>query len=254
MLTNYHSHTTRCNHASATEREIVETAVRLGFSVMGFSDHSPQFFKKGVESLHRMSPSQLPEYVDSIKKLQKEYGSKISIPIGLEVEYNDQLFPLIYKYAKQCGVEYFILGQHWVTPDKDLAKVFHPTDDIDFLNKYTENVIKGLETGKFSCVAHADIINFTGKKELLKQALKEICTRAKELSVPIEVNFQGYATGRHYPGELLYETVKACQNEVVIGMDIHGLDMFKVDELLKLKALLCERGINVIDELKLKKL
>ena len=41
MLTNYHTHTTRCGHAEGTEEEYILTALRCGFKVLGFSDHAP---------------------------------------------------------------------------------------------------------------------------------------------------------------------------------------------------------------------
>ena len=41
MLTNYHTHTTRCGHAEGTEEEYILTALRCGYKVLGFSDHTP---------------------------------------------------------------------------------------------------------------------------------------------------------------------------------------------------------------------
>ena len=38
---NFHSHTVRCQHAVGEEREYVEEAIKEGFEVIGFSDHSP---------------------------------------------------------------------------------------------------------------------------------------------------------------------------------------------------------------------
>ena len=36
MLTNYHTHTTRCGHAEGTEEEYILTALRCGYKVLGF--------------------------------------------------------------------------------------------------------------------------------------------------------------------------------------------------------------------------
>ena len=44
MIVNYHTHTTRCNHASGTEKEYVEAAIETGLKVLGFSDHTPYPF------------------------------------------------------------------------------------------------------------------------------------------------------------------------------------------------------------------
>lgn len=60
MLTNYHTHTTRCGHAEGTEEEYILTALRCGFKVLGFSDHTPwAYATPGFVSRIRMLPSQL---------------------------------------------------------------------------------------------------------------------------------------------------------------------------------------------------
>ena len=39
-LANYHTHTTRCQHARGTEEEYVLQAIDTGFEILGFADHS----------------------------------------------------------------------------------------------------------------------------------------------------------------------------------------------------------------------
>ena len=48
MIANYHTHTTRCNHAVGSEREYVEKAIELGFSELGFADHAPMPLPEGL--------------------------------------------------------------------------------------------------------------------------------------------------------------------------------------------------------------
>ena len=55
MLANYHTHTTRCGHAVGEDREYVETAIRRGLKVLGFSDHVPMPFPDGRESRFRVA-------------------------------------------------------------------------------------------------------------------------------------------------------------------------------------------------------
>ena len=64
MLTNYHTHTTRCGHAEGTEEEYILTALRCGYRVLGFSDHTPwAYATPGFVSRIRMLPSQPDDYV-----------------------------------------------------------------------------------------------------------------------------------------------------------------------------------------------
>ena len=58
MIVNLHAHTTRCGHASGTEREYLDRAVEAGLIRYGFSDHAPYIFT-GTDyySSSRMRPS-----------------------------------------------------------------------------------------------------------------------------------------------------------------------------------------------------
>ena len=44
MIANYHTHTTRCRHASGTEEAYVQAAIQGGLEILGFSDHTPYWF------------------------------------------------------------------------------------------------------------------------------------------------------------------------------------------------------------------
>lgn len=88
MLTNYHTHTTRCGHAEGTEEEYILTALRCGYKVLGFSDHTPwAYATPGFVSRIRMLPSQLDDYVLTLRGLREKYADKLHIRIGLEAEY-----------------------------------------------------------------------------------------------------------------------------------------------------------------------
>ena len=41
MKTNYHTHTTRCMHATGSDEEYVLSAIKGGYQILGFSDHTP---------------------------------------------------------------------------------------------------------------------------------------------------------------------------------------------------------------------
>ena len=56
MHTNYHTHTYRCHHAFGTEREYIEKAIEAGFTVLGFSDHTPQFYRTDYYNKNKMRP------------------------------------------------------------------------------------------------------------------------------------------------------------------------------------------------------
>ena len=76
---NFHTHTTRCKHATGMEREYVENAIEAGFQVLGFSDHSPYLFEGNHVSRIRMFMEELEGYVRTVEELKQEYKNDIQI-------------------------------------------------------------------------------------------------------------------------------------------------------------------------------
>ena len=123
MLTNYHTHTTRCGHAEGTEEEYILTALRCGFKVLGFSDHTPwAYATPGFVSRIRMLPSQLDDYVLTLRGLREKYADKLHIRIGLEAEYFPAYLGWLKEEMERLGIEYLILGCHYDTTDEQDAK------------------------------------------------------------------------------------------------------------------------------------
>ena len=72
MIANYHTHTPRCRHATGTEEEYIQCAIDGGLKILGFSDHTPYWFPEGYYTHMRMFPHQLPEYCETIRRVQKD--------------------------------------------------------------------------------------------------------------------------------------------------------------------------------------
>jgi len=114
MIANYHAHTSRCRHAVGQEREYVQSALKAGMQILGFSDHTPYWFGCDYYSTYRMFPEQLEDYVNSVLSLRREYAGKIQIPLGVEAEYYPKYFPELMARLRDTPVEYMLLGQHFV--------------------------------------------------------------------------------------------------------------------------------------------
>ena len=84
---NYHTHTYRCNHASGKDEDYVIKAINAGIKVLGFSDHTPRFFKSGHISGFRMRAELAKDYFDSIRMLREKYKDEIDVKVGVEAEY-----------------------------------------------------------------------------------------------------------------------------------------------------------------------
>ncbi len=230
MLANYHTHTVRCNHAVGAEREYIETAIAAGFTDLGFADHIPYIFpdKTFVDGA-KMDISLADDYFKTLLNLRKEYSDKIRIHIGFEAEYYASCFDKTLDKLMEYPLDYLILGQHRLN-DYNSTIVFKPTENEQDLALYVDTVIKALSTGKFSYIAHPDVLNFTGNDEIYYKHMRRLCVAAKKYDVPLEINMLGAATNRNYPSERFFKLVAEMGNQVIIGCDAHSPDMLVNEE------------------------
>lgn len=231
MYKNYHTHTSRCGHAKGTEREYVENAIKKGFKVLGFSDHTPQPFPDTYVSGMRMGMDLLDDYVDTIISLREEYKDQIQILVGLETEYYPKYFPKLIEEIKKRPIDYIIMGQHHVKDEIEGFYSGEETDSEERLKAYVDLVIEGLSTGYFTYLAHPDLINYVGPDEVFQKHTRRICEYSIEHHIPLEVNMLGFERGIHYPSDRFFSMASEMGCQFVIGCDAHepGLVMHPED-------------------------
>lgn len=224
MTANYHTHTYRCHHADGVEREYVENAISAGLTTLGFSDHSPYFFKGNYYSDYRMSRREFPEYIETLLSLRKEYQQDINILIGLEMEYYPAHFQQLMDFIAQYPMDYLILGQHYLNNEYDGGYSGSSTRDERVLARYTDQLIEAIHTGKFAYIAHPDLMNFHGDETVYRKHVRRLCEEAKALDIPLELNFLGYSGYRWYPREDFFAVAGEVGNTVIFGCDAHSPD------------------------------
>lgn len=221
MIANYHTHTPRCRHAKGSEREYVESAIKAGLQVLGFSDHSPQIFPGGYYSTFRMYPEQLEDYVQTVLALRKEYAGQIQIPLGLELEYYPALLPNLMPILRDQPMDYLLLGQHFVGNEYDDHYTGYPTEEKRLLEKYCDQTIEAMQTGLFAYFAHPDLVNFRGDTTTYVRQVRRICREAKSCGIPLEYNLLGLSEGKHYPNIRFWEVAAEEGCDVILGRDAH---------------------------------
>ena len=221
MIANYHSHTPRCRHAWGREQEYVENAILRGLKIFGFSDHTPQFFPGDYYSFMRMYPYELKDYCDTVRSLQKEYQKRIEIPLGLEAEYYPAIWNELLPRLQDAGIEYLILGQHWLGNEQGEPGSGRATADEQLLKRYCRQVMEGLDTGKFSYLAHPDLFHFVGDRDVYRRYMREVCRYARQAEIPLEVNLLGLLEKKHYPSNDFFALAAEEGCSVVLGMDAH---------------------------------
>ena len=256
MIANYHTHTARCRHASGGDEEYIARALEGGFQELGFSDHTPYWFETDYYSKFRMFPEQLPEYCDSVRTLQKQYADKIKIHLGLETEYYPKLFPTLLQQLKDNGVEYLLLGQHYLGNEEDRLHLRNvPIPDEKRLEETCDQMIDALYTGAFSCIAHPDAMSVSSSTPSYKQQIRRLCRAAKECDVVLEVNMQGIKHNRGYPIPALWEVAAEEGCKAIIGSDAHHpQDVWMPEIEQRTREFLAAFPITLLQTLPIKKL
>ena len=255
MIANYHSHTTRCRHACGTEEAYIANALARNMEIFGFSDHTPQFFPGDYYSFMRMYPQELDGYCDTVRKLQKEYRGRIEIPLGLEAEFYPAIWGELLPRLQDAGIEYLILGQHWLGNEQGEHGSGGITFSEELLKQYCHQVMDGLSTGVFTYLAHPDLFRFVGSRKIYRKYMGELCRFARQGNIPLEINLAGILCNKHYPSEEFFTLAAEEGCSVILGMDAHNPDHVSLPEPEE-KALDMVRhfGLKLLDTVELRPL
>ena len=253
MIANYHTHTFRCCHAYGTEKEYVEKAIARGLKIFGFSDHTPQYFSGEYYSFMRMYPQELDAYCETVRGLRKEYSGQIQIPLGVEAEFYPGTWKEMLLRLQDAGVEYMILGQHWLGNEQNEHGSGGATADESLLKRYCHQVMEGLDTGKFTYLAHPDLFNFVGERSIYRRHMGQLCRYARQADIPLEINLLGMLCNKHYPNEEFFALAAEEGCKVILGLDAHDPSHIE-NRTCEEKALELVRhyGLRLLDSVELR--
>lgn len=248
LVANYHTHTTRCKHASGTEREYVEAAIKAGLKVLGFADHVPCPFTDGFVSGIRMDMSEAADYVNNIRALQKEYEGQIRLLVGFEAEYMPQYYEKQMEEFRKLGIDYMIMGQHFIESEQKGPYTGAQNRTETFLTTYVDRVIEGMKTGSFVYLAHPDLVNYPENDAVYEREMTRLCVALKEMDIPLEINLLGILEGKHYPREYFWEIARRVGNKVIFGIDAHWVAQIGEESCYEKGLALVEKyNLHLID-------
>lgn len=230
----YHTHTYRCGHASGKDEEYVLAAIENGYKEIGFTDHVflPGYIQEGI----RGNYEQLEEYISSINALKEKYKNQIKIHVGFECEYLPKFEQYYKELLSKNKVEYLIQGQHLFINDEDKLEWYFRKDiSEDRIEKYADDLIKGMESKLFSYVAHPDVYvtPFSSWTPFLEKIAHKICSAAERLDMPLEINLGGLnpenklMINLRYPLDEFWKAASQYKIRVFIGLDAHKPEKFK---------------------------
>jgi histidinol-phosphatase (PHP family) len=228
----FHTHTFRCKHAEGDVAELAKAAEQWGYSTLGVSDHMP--FPDDHDLEIRMSITELDDYVQSFQKAKAAHP-KLKLLLGMECEYFQEYVDFYRdELLGKRNFDYLILGQHLFFNGERM--VYFWKEGLGGTKKelraYTESVVRGIESGFFSIVAHPDLF---GTFYAPWDAEAEACSRyileaAQAGRILLEINGNGFRKGKidvngirrfRYPLEPFWELAAQYDVSVLIAADAH---------------------------------
>ncbi|HEX5329323.1 histidinol-phosphatase [Sulfuricurvum sp.] len=222
MKVDLHNHTVLCNHATGTVAEYVEAAIACQTKYFGFSDHAPMHY----DPTYRMRFDQMDVYESWIKEAQEQYGSKITVLLGYEIDY---LPGYMEASVLDRPCDYLIGSVHfiddWGFDNPEFIGRYAGADIDEIYRRYFALVESMAMSGKFDIVGHLDLLKVF--KYLPTKDIRLLAGGAlaaiKKANMSIEINVSGYRKpiSEAYPSPLLMEQIAELEIPITFGSDAH---------------------------------
>ncbi len=247
ILSNLHTHTCFCDGKNTPE-EIVQKAIALGMEAIGFSGHS----YTPIDTSYCMSLEKTAQYRAEIERLKKEYGDRIRILCGLELDRYGATPDTVYDYLIG-SVHYVSLDGEYCVVDMgaeglaDAVNRHCGGDFYQFIRAYYETVATVADITGCDIVGHFDLItkyNEGGKlfdendPRYLRAATDALDVLLKK-DVIFEVNTGAMSRGYRkspYPAPALLRYIAQKGGQVTLNADAHSKEhlLYAFDEATQL--------------------
>jgi len=242
MLHNHHTHS--CfSDGKSLPGEYIEKAIEKGFSILGFTEHSPLPFENGFS----FRPEKKQEYLDLMTALKQEYTGQISIYRGLEMDFVPGMSDDFAAVEQEYQPDYLIGSVHLVNSpggdalwfiDGPMAEIYDAGLNDYFggdirkaVTAYYSQVNGMLETQRFDIIGHMDKIKMHNRGRYFSEDEKWYCDLVaetlrliREKDIIAEVNTRGIYKKRSdttYPGLEILKQIKALGIRVMVNSDAH---------------------------------
>lgn len=223
-----HMHTPLCRHATGEPVEYARHALELGFKEIGFSDHSPM--RQDDFDDWRMRFDQLGEYVEKVRKAQKDFP-QLTIRLALEVDYLPGQEEWIRELARLHPWDYFIGSVHyvsdsWAIDNPNKLSEWKSRDVWEVWSVYFDRLTMAAESGLFEIIGHADLPKKFGHRPTrdCTPLYEKFLTAAKKHNCALDVNTAGLRKDckEIYPSRQLLELAFQKGVPITFGSDAHA--------------------------------
>lgn len=224
----YHTHTPLCRHATGEPVEYARRALEVGLSEMGFSDHSPM--RQDDFDDWRMYLSQLDEYVEKVRKAQKDFP-QLTLRLALEVDYLPGHEAWIRELAARHPWDYFIGSVHyvsdsWAVDNPNKLSEWKTRDAWEVWSVYFDRLTMAAASGLFEIIGHADLPKKFGHRPArdCRPLYEKFLTAARQHDCALELNTAGLRKDckEIYPNPQLLQVAFQHGVPITFGSDAHA--------------------------------
>ncbi len=232
MITNFHTHSTFSDGNNSCE-EIVLSALELGMTAIGFSDHG--------YTAHDLSYciKDTEAYRQEVTRLKKKYSGKIEIYLGIEEDIEQRLHRQDFDYILGSSHYFFINGEYCpVDLSRDCiekALMLLDGDVLKLAESYFSRFCDYILSRRPDIIGHFDLITkydesgepfFLGNREYEALAEKYIGIAAESGCI-FEINTGAISRGYRrtpYPTGRLLHTLKKKDCPIILSSDSHSAE------------------------------
>jgi histidinol-phosphatase (PHP family) len=176
-----------------------------------------------------MSIDQLPEYVEAVASLKREFPD-IAIKTGIEADYLPRLEKETERLLSAYDFDYVIGSVHfidgWGFDDSRYIEGYKHKDLYELYARYFALVAGAAKTGLFDVIGHIDLIkkyNFKPGRDIAP-LVENAVSAIKDAGAAVEINTAGLRkpVGEIYPSDGVLALCSAAGVPITFGSDAHN--------------------------------
>jgi histidinol-phosphatase (PHP family) len=212
-----HTHTVFCDGQDDVET-MCQAAYEKGLSAIGFSSHAP-IEKAGLKTFWNMKEERMDGYVHEVRAAQKRWEGKLSVYLGLEIDYIKGRRSALDSDLIALNLDYSISAVHFLVPphgdpftvdgsveevEKGIREGFDGSGEA-MMNAYWDAIMDMINQGGFDIIGHLDLVKkqnktnrwFNRDDPAYQNRIAEVAQAISASGLLVEVNTGGLNRG-HY--------------------------------------------------------
>ena len=231
---NFHTHTT-FSDGKNTPEEMVQAALSLDMSAIGFSDHSPLV---GFEGTSGILPQEEAAYRQEILRLKDTYADQIEIYLGIEMDSFSDPTPYDYDYRIGSIHGIYADGQYRAVDYNEqwmlhTVNHFFGGDHYAYAKSYYRTVAETADRHDPTFFGHIDLVSkynegnkhFDESDKRYINAALEAVEALLPTGKPFEINTGAISRGVRttpYPNPLILKALCQMGGKIILSGDSHA--------------------------------